>query len=96
VEQLPELTPRDYYNLACYRALLAGVATEAGAGMTAEEGKATAEQALAALRQAVAAGFGSVARVRTDASLDTLRPREEFQKLLAELEKMQTDQAREP
>jgi hypothetical protein len=86
VQQLPTLTPRNYYNLACYRALLAEVATEAGAGVTAEEGKATAEQAMASLRQAIAAGFGSVARVRSDTSLDTLRPREDFQKLAKELE----------
>jgi tetratricopeptide (TPR) repeat protein len=86
VEQLPTPTPRNHYNLACYHAQLAGVATDAASGMTVEEGKVEAEKAMAALRQAVGAGFNAVGRLRSDASLDTLRPREDFQKLLKELE----------
>jgi hypothetical protein len=86
VEQLPTLSVRNHYNLACYHALLAGVATEAGSGMTADEGLAAAERAMAALRQAIAAGYSTVAQLRTDVSLDTLRPREDFQQLVKELE----------
>jgi tetratricopeptide (TPR) repeat protein len=85
VEKLPTLSVRNHYNLACYHALLAGVATEAGSGMTADEGVASAERAIAALRQARAAGYSNVAQLRTDVSLDTLRPREDFQKLVKEL-----------
>ncbi|HLN32170.1 MAG TPA: serine/threonine-protein kinase [Gemmataceae bacterium] len=86
IEQLPTITPRNHYNKACFHALLAGVSAEPGSGMTAEQGGAEAEKATAALRQAIAAGFNAVGRLRSDASLDTLRTREDFQKLLKELE----------
>ncbi len=86
VEQSHTLTPRNYYSLACFHARLAGLAAEAGSGLTAEQGTADTNCAMAALHKAVAAGFGCVARLRTDDSLDTLRPREDFQKLQMELE----------
>jgi tetratricopeptide (TPR) repeat protein len=86
LEHLPTLTPRDHYNLACCHAQLAAVAANAGSGVMAAEGKSEAEGAMAALRQAVAAGFNAVGRLRSDASLDALRSREDFQKLVKELE----------
>jgi serine/threonine protein kinase len=94
VEHLPTLMPRDYYNLACYHSQLAAVATEAGSGLTAEQGAAEAEQAMAALRQAAAAGFGCVGRLRADASLDALRPREDFRTLVKELEEKEEKAAK--
>jgi tetratricopeptide (TPR) repeat protein len=57
MEGLPTLTPGQHYELACYRALLAEVAAASGSGVTAAEGQAAADQALAALRQAVDAGY---------------------------------------
>ncbi len=45
-----------------------------------------ADRALALLRQAVARGFKDVARMKKDADLEPLRTREEFKKVLAELE----------
>jgi tetratricopeptide (TPR) repeat protein len=86
LEHLPTLTPRDHYNLACCHALLAAVAADAGSGVTAEEGKSEAEGAMAALRHAVAAGFNAVGRLQSDASLDALRSRQDFQKLVKEPE----------
>jgi hypothetical protein len=44
------------------------------------------ERALAALRQAVEKGAKEVAQMKKDPSLDPLRSREDFQKLLAESE----------
>jgi hypothetical protein len=86
VKQLPTLTPSNYYILACCHAQLAGVAADARSGLMAEEGKAETERAMGALKQAVAAGFNAVARLRSDASLDPLRSREDFQKLAKQLE----------
>jgi tetratricopeptide (TPR) repeat protein len=86
VERLPTLSVRNHYNLCRYQALLAGVATEAGSGLKADDGAAAAERAMAALRQAVAAGYSNVAQLRTEGSLDALRPREDFRQLMKELE----------
>ena len=41
---------------------------------------------MTALRHAYATGFGNVANLRTDVFLDAIRPREDFQKLVKELE----------
>jgi hypothetical protein len=54
--------------------------------MTAAEGQAAADKAMEVLRRAVAAGFRDVAHMRTDTDLDALRGREDFKKLMAELE----------
>jgi tetratricopeptide (TPR) repeat protein len=80
------VTPRDIYNQACCHAQIAGIAAAPGSSMTAEQGVAETGRAMAALRQAIAAGYSNVTRLRTDECFDTLRPREEFQKLLKELE----------
>jgi tetratricopeptide (TPR) repeat protein len=79
--------PRDLYTLACCYALLHGIARDKGSGLTAADGDAAAERALAALRRAVAAGHRELGVVRTDPALDSLRKRPDFQKLLADLEK---------
>jgi hypothetical protein len=80
------LTPRNHYCLACCHAQLAAMAAEAGSSLTVKLGKVEAGNAMVALRQVVAAGFSTVGRLRSDASLDTLRPRADFQKLMKEVE----------
>ena len=45
-----------------------------------------ADQAMALLRKAVGMGYRDAVAVRTDSALDPLRQREDFQKLLQELE----------
>jgi tetratricopeptide (TPR) repeat protein len=47
--------------------------------------KLYADRAMQALRQAVADGFNRVEIFRTDPALDSLRPRDDFQKLVADL-----------
>jgi tetratricopeptide (TPR) repeat protein len=85
-EQLPTPTARNHFKLACCHASLAGMATEAGSGVTAEEAAAEAEKGMSALRQAVADGFNAVAQLQSDPFLDALRPREDFRKLVKEVE----------
>jgi tetratricopeptide (TPR) repeat protein len=64
------------YDLACVHALCA-VATK-------EE--KTAAKAVDLLRQAVAKGYKEVEHMRKDSDLDSLRQREDFKKLVADLE----------
>jgi tetratricopeptide (TPR) repeat protein len=86
LERLPTRDPVDLYNLACCDAMLAGVAADPGSGMTAAEALAAADKAMAALRDAVAAGYRNVAGMRSDPDLAVLRPRADFQQLMKELE----------
>ncbi|HEY7330524.1 MAG TPA: serine/threonine-protein kinase [Gemmataceae bacterium] len=86
-ERRPTLPPVEHYNLACYYALLAGVAGESGSGMSAQEAKEIANQAMAKLRRAVAAGYRNLANMKQDTDLDALRARPDFQLLMKDLEK---------
>ena len=54
--------------------------------MSAAEGKAEADQAMALLRKTVDMGYRDASSFRTESALDPLRQREDFKKLLAELE----------
>jgi hypothetical protein len=58
----------------------------AGEEKTREE---LAARATELLRQAVAKGYKNAAHMRTDADLDGLRQRDDFRKLLAEMDKNQ-------
>ena len=85
-EDLPSRTNEGWVQSACARAALAGLAGRAGSGVPAAEAVGEADVAMALLGKAVAMGYRSPALFRTEA-LDPLRRREDFQKLLAELEK---------
>jgi eukaryotic-like serine/threonine-protein kinase len=74
------------FSIACAHAALAGLAGQEGTGVSAAEGKAHADQAMPLLRKAVDAGFRYISLYRTEGALDPLREREDFKKLLAELE----------
>jgi serine/threonine protein kinase len=77
------------YNAACYRAVTAAVVEQdpkvprADAPRLARE---EADRAMAWLKQAVAAGYRKVAHMAKDHDLDALRQRQDFKKLMAELE----------
>jgi eukaryotic-like serine/threonine-protein kinase len=75
------------YNLACCQARLAGAGSVVGSGMKADEVRATSDKAMATLNRAVSAGYRDAATMRTDADLEAIRNRPDFQKLLKELEK---------
>jgi serine/threonine-protein kinase len=87
MERLSALQPDGFnlYNLACFRALLSGIAAEPGSGLTSREVSSLGEQAVLALHKAVEAGFRNVGLMRRDTDLDALRGRPDFQMLLLDL-----------
>jgi tetratricopeptide (TPR) repeat protein/tRNA A-37 threonylcarbamoyl transferase component Bud32 len=66
-------------------ALLAGLAADGKSGVTAAEAAALADQAVAALRDVLQAGWGQYAELK-EPDFDALRDRPDFQKLVAEVE----------
>jgi serine/threonine protein kinase/tetratricopeptide (TPR) repeat protein len=70
---------------ACCHAGLLNLANRPGSGVSAEEGRAETERAMSWLRKAVTAGYGNPNAYRTESALDSLRGREDFKKLLADL-----------
>ncbi|MFN0019048.1 MAG: protein kinase domain-containing protein [Pirellulaceae bacterium] len=68
----------EYYVFACFFAV--------ASGKIADKQQVYAERAMKLLQQAVKAGFDNAAHMRKDADVDPLREREDFKKLLAELE----------
>jgi tetratricopeptide (TPR) repeat protein len=80
----------DTYDAACYVARCMPLA-EKDMNLPAEQRKVLAQQyadrAMAVLKQAVAKGYKDAGHMKKDSDLDPLRSREDFQKLLAELEK---------
>ena len=81
--------PRDAYTAAC---LFAGCVRLAAQDERLPEAKRQelartyGDSAIAALRQAIEKGAKEVAQIKTDKSLDPLRSRQDFKKLLVELE----------
>ena len=79
------MSPIDHYNLASYRASLAGLTSHADSTISIEEGGSQAEQAMQGLRQAVAAGYHNLGELRTDTNLDSLRSHADFRLLLMDV-----------
>jgi tetratricopeptide (TPR) repeat protein len=77
--------PRVLYNVARVYAL-ASVPTKANP-ISPELQAKYAERAIALLRQAVAKGYKNVNEMKNDDDLKSLRPRDDFQKLLREMQK---------
>jgi hypothetical protein len=77
----PQVTAETLYDCACVYAQAAAATREAG---TAER---YAARAVTLLRDAVAKGFKDATHMKRDENLDSLRKRDDFQKLLTELEK---------
>jgi serine/threonine protein kinase len=67
-----------WYEFACVYA--------AASGKVADRSREYADRAMELLRQAVRAGFKDLARMAKDADLDPIRDRDDFKKLLAELQ----------
>jgi hypothetical protein len=76
----------DYYDEACCHSLIAGSAAEVGSGVSAAEGSAEAELAVAGVRRAFKAGYGNLRWARSqDLDLDPIRSRSDFQSLIMDL-----------
>ena len=76
LERLERPTPVDIYDMACCRSLISGAASEAGSGLTAAEGQAEAERAVAGVRRALDAGYSNLTWIRTgDPDLEPIRSR---------------------
>src|SRR5262249_1452136 len=73
------------FDRAWALAQLAGLGTDAKSGVRAEEATRFAEQAMTALRAVVAAGWRQRAELN-DPDFDPPRKREDFQKMVKELE----------
>jgi hypothetical protein len=86
-ENLKRTNVPGLYNAACMRAVSAAVfrATDNSPGGR-EQADAEADRAMAWLKQAVAAGYQNAAHLMWDRDLDALRDREDFTKLVAELQ----------
>ena len=76
----------DSFLRACCHACLSELGNRPGSGVSAEEGRAETDRAVSWLRKAVTAGFGNPDAFRVESALDPLRGREDFKKLVAELE----------
>ena len=75
----------DYYTVARAKSLLSAVAPEAGSGLTADDGRAAADEAMGTLRRAIAAGWPDAASIKTDSDLDPIRSRGDFQLLMLDM-----------
>ncbi len=85
LEGLAHPTAGNLYDLACSQSLLAGVAPDAGSGLTAAVGLAEADKAVKSLRRAVAAGWKQCAHMRADTDLDPIRTRTDYQMLVLDM-----------
>jgi serine/threonine protein kinase/tetratricopeptide (TPR) repeat protein len=89
IEEAEELAhnadPSLLYNVACVYAL-ASKPTK-GNPISPELQAKYAERAIALLRQAIAKGYRNVHEMKNDDDLKSLRPRDDFQKLLSEMQK---------
>jgi tetratricopeptide (TPR) repeat protein len=87
MEKLNRTEPDSLYKAACFRAVSATVLRAADkSASTAHDADVEADRGMAWLKQAVAAGYKDAPKMKTDTDLDALRGREDFKKLVAELD----------
>ncbi len=83
--KVPRLGVESLVERSRVLALLAGLGGEAKSGVTAAEAKAFADQAVAALRDAMSAGWNRPNELQ-EPDFDALRGRDDFKKLVTEVE----------
>jgi hypothetical protein len=82
---IPNLTMEARCDLARDYAVLAAVAAGLRSGLPAADARSEADLAIAALHQAVAAGYRDLDQLRKDRDLVPLRPRADFQLLMMDV-----------
>jgi hypothetical protein len=75
--KLPHVPPGTWYDFACFYAL--------ASGKVAGKKQEYANRAMELLQTAVKAGYKDAAHMNKDTDIDSLRDREDFKKLMAEL-----------
>jgi serine/threonine-protein kinase len=83
--KIPDLSPETRIGRSWALALLAGLGADAKSGVTTAEAAAFADQAVAALRDAIEAGWNDPDELK-EPDFDPIRGRDDFKKVLAELE----------
>jgi len=88
-DKLKRTDVESLYQSACYRAVTAAVLRAADkSASAAHQADAEADGAMTWLKQAVAAGYKDATQMKKDNDLDSLRAREDFKKLIAELDRL--------
>ncbi len=82
---LPTPTGEDWFSTALCHAALAGLAGRDGSGVSADLGRAEADQATALLKKAVGMGYREASAFLTKSALDPLRNRPDFWMLMMDL-----------
>jgi eukaryotic-like serine/threonine-protein kinase len=83
---LPQHTVRYVFERACSDAALAGLAERAGSAVSGVEAKAAATEAMKWLNRLAAIGYRNTNEIELESSFDSLRGREDFKKLVEQLE----------
>lgn len=86
-EKLPCTDSGSYYNAARFRAVAAALYQSASKAEFVPLADDQAERAMAWLKKVVAAGYKDAKALKTEKDFNSLRSREDFQKLLSDLER---------
>jgi len=89
LDALPRETGQDNFGIACFLALCARPANDPGSApsdVERAECRRNADAAMAALRQAIAAGYRNAVSFKLRDELSALRDRDDFKAIVAELE----------
>jgi tetratricopeptide (TPR) repeat protein len=74
------------FETACCHGALASLAGRPNSGVTAAEAEVESESAIKSLRNAISHGYRNVNEFRIEPAFDSLRDRNDFKKLIADLE----------
>jgi tetratricopeptide (TPR) repeat protein len=84
-----------WFETACCHAALMELAGREGSGVTAAEKQTQADQTMALLKKAMLMGYRAET-FQTEATLNALRERDDFRKLIAEIEATKVDKVKGP